>query len=97
MSQSIHEDQWVWVVVQDPGGDEQLLGQRDERDGISFIPVCLEKEAAIQCLNFLAREKGVKYEVQAIKYDHLAPKAKDAGFKLFVLDDSGKVLEQIEP
>jgi hypothetical protein len=97
MSKTIQEDQWVWVVVKDPGGNEQFLGQHDEAEGISFIPVCLEKEAALQCLDLLAQEKGVKYEVQAIQYENLAPKAAAAGFKLFVLDASGKVLDQIEP
>ncbi|MBW1783761.1 MAG: hypothetical protein JRL30_23860 [Deltaproteobacteria bacterium] len=97
MSKKIKEDQWVWVVVQDPGGNEQFLGQRDETTHISFIPTWLEKEAAVECLDLLAREQGVKYEVQAIEYKNLAPKAAEAGFKLFVLDASGKILEQIEP
>jgi hypothetical protein len=93
----IQNDQWVWVVVQDPGGHEQFLGQRDEREGISFIPVWLEKDAALDGLKLLARDRGVTYEVQAIQYETLAPKAAEAGFRLFVLDASGKVLEQIDP
>jgi len=93
----IQNDQWVWVVVQDPGGNEQFLGQRDETEGISFIPVWLEKDAALDGLKLLARNQGVKYEVQAIQTETLAPKAAEAGFRLFVLDASGKVLEQIAP
>jgi hypothetical protein len=97
MNKTIQEDQWIWVVVQNPGVNERFLGQRDEAEGISFIPVWLEKEAAIQGLELLAREKGVTYEAQAIQYETLAPKAAGAGFRLFVLDASGKVLDQIEP
>jgi hypothetical protein len=93
----IQNDQWVWVVVQDPGGHEQFLGQRDEREGISFIPVWLEKDAALDGLKLLARDRGVTYEVQAIQYETLAPKAAEAGFRLLVLDASGKILEQIAP
>jgi len=93
----IQNDQWVWVVVQDPGGNEQFLGQRDEVKGISFIPVWLEKDAALEGLKLLARDQGLKYEVQAIQYETLAPKAAETGFRLFVLDASGKVLEQIAP
>ena len=93
----IENDQWVWVVIQNPGGDEQFLGQRDEKEGVSFIPVWLEKDAALDGLRLLAKDQGVKYEVQAIQYDTLAPKAAEAGFKLFVLDASGKVLKQIAP
>jgi len=97
MSKKIKGDQWVWVVVQDPGGNEEFLGQQDEAENISFIPIWLEKEAAVQCLDLLAREKGKKYEAQAILYEELTPKAAEAGFKLFVLDASGQVLEQIDP
>jgi hypothetical protein len=93
----IQNDQWVWVVVQDPGGNEQFLGQRDDIKGVSFIPVWLEKDAALNGMKLLARDQRVKYEVQAIEYEHLAPKAAEAGYRLFVLDASGKVLEQITP
>jgi hypothetical protein len=93
----IENDQWVWVVIQNPGGDEQFLGQQDEKEGVSFIPVWLEKDAALDGLRLLAKDQGVKYEVQAIQYDTLAPKAAEAGFKLFVLDASGKLIEQIAP
>ena len=37
MSKLIGKDQWVWVVVQDPGGDEQFLGQYDHRTDIFQI------------------------------------------------------------
>jgi len=93
----IQNDQWVWVVVQDPGAKEQFLGQQDEEKGVSFIPVWLEKDAAVDGLKLLAREQGHTYEVQAIQYETLAPKAAEAGFMLFVLDASGKILDQITP
>ena len=97
MSRKIKDDQWVWVVVQDPEGNEQFLGQRDEAKDISFIPTFLEKEAALQCMNHLALERGHKYEVQAILYEDLLPKAVEAGFRLLVLNESGEVLEKIDP
>ena len=97
MSRKIKDDQWVWIVVQDPGGDEQFLGQRDETKDMSFIPTFLEKDAALQCMNHLALERGHKYEVQAILYEDLVPKADEQGFLLLVLNESGEVLEKIDP
>lgn len=97
MSNMIQNDQWVWVVVQDPGRNEQFLGQRDEAKGISFIPVWLEKDLALEGHKLLARDPGVTYDVQAIQYETLAPKAAEEGFRLFVLDASGNILDQIEP
>jgi len=44
----LDENSWVWVVIQDPGGNEQLLGQHDEENDISFIPTFLEKDEALK-------------------------------------------------
>ena len=34
----VREDEWVWVVLQDPGENEQFLGEYDEENKTSFIP-----------------------------------------------------------
>jgi hypothetical protein len=96
MSNLIKKNQWVWVVIQDPGGNEQFLGQHDDEKNESFIPVFLEKDEAQQGLNFLVREKGLKYEVQAIQFYDLSQRAAEQGFVLFILNGSGEVLEKIK-
>jgi len=96
MSKLIEKDQWVWVVIQDPGGVEQFLGQQDSKNDETFIPVFLEKEEAQQGLSFLVREKGLKYEVQAILYEDLSQRAGEYGFMLFLLNGAGEVLKKIE-
>jgi hypothetical protein len=97
MSTVIQGNPWVWVVVQDPGGDEQFLGQHDKENDISYIPTFLEKEDALQCLNLLTSDENKKYEAQAIQYDQLARDASENGFMLFVLDKAGEILEMITP
>ena len=97
MHRSIQPDQWIWVIIQDPDGNEQFLGQYDEENDVSFIPIFLEKEAALRCINLLAREKGRKYEVQAIIYEDLASRASKEGFKLFLLNAEGEVVEKMDP
>ena len=92
----IKKDQWIWVVVQDPGENEQFLGQHDEGKGESFIPIFLEKEEAQYGLNLLSRERGHKYEVQAVIYEELADHASDKGFRIFVLNGEGEILDKIE-
>ena len=91
------EDQWVWVVVQDPGGKEQFLGQHDKQEDISFIPAFHSKEEAQQCFMNMARRKGSKYEVQAILYDELLKDAAANGFMIFLLNENGDVLEKVKP
>lgn len=94
---SVKDDTWVWVVVQDPGGDEQFLGQLDEESGISFIPAFFQKEEAEQCLLQLHRQKGKKYEIQAIFFDELSKDASKHGFLIFMLNAEGEILEKITP
>ena len=96
MSKLIKDEQWVWVVIQNPGGNEQFLGQKDEEKGLSFIPIFLEKEEAEQGLTLMAREEGRKYEVQAILFEDLCQRASENGLMLFVVNAKGEVLEKIE-
>ena len=91
------EDQWVWVVVQNPGDQEQFLGQHDKQEDISFIPTFNSKEDAQQCFMNMARQKGCKYEVQAILYEELVKEAAAGSFMIFLLNENGEVLEKIRP
>ena len=97
MENSIKDDTWIWVIVQDPGGDEQLLGQLDEEHNISFIPAFFQKEDAEQCFLQLQRQKGLKYEIQAIFFDELSKDASKNGFLIFMLSAEGEILEKIKP
>jgi hypothetical protein len=91
------DDQWVWVLIQNPGENEQILGQHDKDRDRSFIPVFLEKEAAQKCYHFLARDAGIKDEFQAMIYEDLARHAADNDFLIFTLGASGEILETIAP
>ena len=90
----VKADQWVWVVIQNPGENEEFLGQYDHERDQSFIPAFLEKEAAQAGLTSLVSEKGHKYEVQAIRFDDLFQRAEENGFLVFILNESGQVLEK---
>ena len=95
MSTLVKEDSWVWVMVQNPEKDEQLLGQYDETGDISYIPTFLEKDDAMKCYNYLTLDKSQKYEAQAIIYEDLARHASENGFMLFFLNGSGEVLDKV--
>jgi hypothetical protein len=88
---------WVYVLVQNPGQDEQIVGQIDEELRISFIPTFLEKDTAQEGMLSMPREKGSKYEIQAIIYEDLVRYAAGNEFLIFVLDGEGKILDRIAP
>lgn len=97
MKDAQRADQWVWVVVQDPGGKEQFVGQHDKLEDISFIPVFRTKEEAQQCFMNMARRKNCKYEIQAILFEELAKDAAVNRFAIFLLNENGEILERIKP
>ena len=97
MSTHIHKHQWIYVVVQDPETDPRYLGQHDDQNDISFIPIFLEKDDALMCINLMARDKQKKYEVQAVMYEELTEHATTGGFHIYVLNQSGEVVEKFNP
>ena len=97
MTEDIKATSWVYVLVQDPGGDEKIVGQTDPKLDISFIPMFTNKDAASQNVLHMAKQKGKKYEIQAIIYEDLEQYAGEGGFILFVLDDEGAVVDKRIP
>ena len=97
MSGPAEQNPWVWVAVQDPGGNEQILGQQDPESDVDFIPVFLEKEEAQQAFPHLSRKAGRAYEIQAIRFNDLARQARKNGFALFMVNGAGHILEKIHP
>lgn len=90
----LEKDTWLWVIVQDPGGNEMFLGQYDEKKDISFIPAFYEKDEAKASLDFINKDDKLKYEVQAIKYGLLEQYCKANNFVVFICNASGEILEK---
>jgi hypothetical protein len=97
MRKELKSDSWIWVVVQEPGVNEQFLGQFDEGNNEAFLPAFYHKEDAQQCLTKLQTKKGGKYEVQAIRYGELAKDAARNDFMIFMLGANGEILEKLSP
>lgn len=97
MQKKISDSSWVYVLVQDPGGDEQIVGQRDTENDIAFIPMFLDKDSAMQGVVHMVKQKGKKFEIQAIIYEDLASYAAKGGFILFVLNAEGRVIDKRTP
>lgn len=97
MSTHVHKHQWIYVVVQDPETNPRYLGQHDDEKDISFIPIFIEKEDALMCINLMARDKEKKYEVQAVMYEDLTANAAEGGFHIYVLNKNGEVVDKINP
>lgn len=97
MNNDNDQTEWVWVYIIDPGANEQILGQHDEKQDISYIPVFGSKEIALQCYNLLTKTADKKYEATAIMMEDLAEQAKVGSFVLCFLNAEGKITETRKP
>jgi len=97
MSVNIKDEQWVYVVVQNPGESENIVGQYDQELNISYIPVFIEKETAQMVYGRLAFEKESKYEIQAILYEDAVSHAAKNKCLIFILNTAGEILDKIQP
>jgi hypothetical protein len=84
---------WVYVVVCNPGANEQFLGLYDKEKSVDFIPAFPSKDAANDCFLTLPKEKGKKYEVQAIHIEELTVEATRNGFLVAMFDNDGNIIE----
>jgi len=84
---------WLWVVVSDKEEEGHYLGLYDEEQDVNFIPAFESKEAANDCFLQLPREKGKKYEVQAVHIEELTKDAEKAGFSVAIVNGDGKIVK----
>ena len=96
MGMKIDKNKWVYAIIQEPEKNPQYLGQHDEEKDVAYIPVFMEKDHALQCINMFKKDKSLKYEAQAVVFEELAKDAKENGFLALVLDGEGKVVDWAE-
>ena len=85
---------WVYVFVCDPGNDESFLGLYDTEKEVNFIPAFRTKDEANDCFLTLPRQKGKKYELQAIHVQELHEDATKNGFVVALVDSEGKLIKE---
>jgi hypothetical protein len=88
------EKGWVYVVVGDPEKNATFLGLHNKEKKIDFIPAFETKEAANDCFLSLPREKGKKYEIQAVLLEELYADAEKNGFVVAIIDNDGNVVDE---
>jgi hypothetical protein len=94
MSDSEKIEGWVYVFICNPDKNESYLGLYNEEKDIRFIPAFRTKEEANDCFLQLPREKGKKYELQAIHIEELYAEAKKNDFVVTLVDSEGKILKE---
>ena len=93
MGEKRKDEGWVYIIICDPGDNEHMLGLHSIEQDVNFIPTFQTREAATDCLLTLPRDKGKKYEVQAIHVDELSVNATENGFIVAMVDGDGNIIK----
>ncbi len=93
MAEKQNTEGWVYVVVCDPEKDESFLGLYDKEKDVNYIPTFKSKESANDCFLTLPKEKGKKYEIQAVHIEELSEDASKNGFVVAMVDGDGKIIK----
>ena len=94
MNQKKNKEGWVYAFVCNPGADESFLGLYSKSNDLNFIPAFYTKEEANDCFLSLPREKGKKYELQAVHIEELTKDAEENGYAVVMVDGDGKKIEE---
>ena len=97
MTEQPKNSDWVYVAVEGPELSAGYVAYKDESSDVCYIPVFYKKDAAQACFINLPRERGKKYEIQAVMFDVLARDAAANHFLIFMLDGEGRILLKINP
>jgi len=97
MEKQPEKDDWVFVAVENPGGNERFVGYTDSSSDIAYIPAFPTKDEAQTCFINMPRDPGSKYEIQAVIFEDLADDAARNGFLIFMLDSEGRIQQKIDP
>jgi hypothetical protein len=92
MSETEKNNGWVYVFVCDPEKEESFLGLYDAEKDVQFIPAFRSKEEANDCFLNLPREKGKKYELQAVHLEELHAEAKKNNYLVTMVDQEGRIV-----
>lgn len=84
---------WVYAIICDQEKDKHYLGLYNEEKEVNFIPVFENREAAGDCFLSMPREKGKKYEIQAVHIEEITEDAEKNGFVVALFDGDGSIIK----
>lgn len=87
---------WFYVIIKNPGNEEEFLGFTDERTSEKFLPAFKTKEEAQKCFALMPRDIfNEKYEAQAVIGEDILMTAQEQGHKVYLLDEKGHILQHL--
>ena len=93
--EDIEMDEWLFVLVDKSGNNEQIVGQHDTAHDIRFIPAFKDRDSALK--GGVKLDIDINFEIQAIIYEDLLRYAGENQSLVLLLDSKGSPLLKIAP
>lgn len=98
MSTADKNQDFVWVIVEIQGQEENFLGLNDTESGETFIPVTAEREEGLMLLGRLpGAVQGATRQVESIHQRRILEAAGAEGFAVYLVDQEGRFLKRLDP
>lgn len=98
MSTADKQKDYVWVIVETLGQEDNFLGLNDTQSGETFIPVTTEREQGLMLLGRLpGAVQGATRQVEAIHQQRILEAAGAEGFAVYLVDQEGRFLKRLDP
>lgn len=98
MSAKAKNEDYVWVIVESVGQEDNFVGLNDTQSGETFIPVTAEREQGLMLVGRLpAGPQGATRQVEAIHKARLMEMAGAEGFAIYLVDQEGRMLKRLDP
>ncbi len=97
MSAKAKNEDYVWVIVESVGQEDNFVGLNDIQSGETFIPVTAEREQGLMLVGRLpAGPQGATRQVEAIHKARLMEMAGAEGFAIYLVDQEGRMLKRLD-
>ena len=93
-----NESQWYFVIIQNPGTDqEQFVGFENPDTQEKFIPAFKDKDQAKACFTLMPKEVfSSDYDTHAVIQEDLVAIAAENDHTVYVLDGTGRIIDQLD-
>ena len=93
MTEDKNAENWVYVFICKSDNEENYLGLYNKEQDVNFIPAFQTKDDANDCFLNIPREKGKRYEVQAVHIEELHENASNNNFVVALVDKEGRIIK----
>ena len=96
MSQEPNQEDYLWIITETKDQDVIIVGMSAE-DSDQFIPATPKKEDALVLMGRLPAGQNGERQVEAMHKERLLAQAAEDGYRVFVVDMNGVILQRLTP